>query len=444
MTDCRAILYAPSIRKDNVIAPGAFTSELLYLGQHLFNRGLSVSLLDAYADPKQEHALVELVGQNKPECLIVSLWKNESLLDGELNRIFSIVGLAKRASANTRVICIGSVAASIARELIVMFPEIDGIVTQKESLGPGFHSESSVDWLGVVRSYFSTMNRLTQEYLQCINPGYDNNSIVSLYSSRGCRKACSFCSYNKHLSKYQVRSMSDLSNDIVIMQRCFGVSRFALADNNFGDSAEQNLLRINEFLNSMKDQASQHFQLSLNISADGLSREVIDGLSRMNVKGILIGLESLDSNVLRTIYRKQLNLDHLKEMMDYLEKVGITPIVSYILFQPWLTYEGLCSQLEAIRGFGRHRLVHFLAKSVLQVVPGTIIETRLAAENLLIKNGIECSFRFRDTRVESIYLELSRFFRQHYSQFNYSSDGLAQLKIHEWEYARHLLNFFRS
>jgi|GEM_PF-6235625 len=435
-----ALLFAPSLRKEGVLLSGTHTSELLYLGQYLFDNGFDVGLVDAYADPREE---ARMLGRQQPDYIVVDLWKNESLLGDELHRLLSFIRDAKNVWAGTRSVFIGSISASIVRELLGDGTVVDAVVTQHDAATrPDDRTVDSIRDLDIIRRYFEPRSapRLTEEFLKSAELVLRPGDIVSLYSSKGCRKACSFCSYNRHIERRTVRPIEDLVSDIALVVRSFGVTRFALADNNFGDDPRETLARVNEFLKCRKPYAIDGIQLSLNMSCDGLTEAVLDGFKAMGVNSILLGLESFDPKTLSHIFHKRLDLGHFRRMVNYAERIGITPVVSYILFHPWLTYEQLRSQVDEIAEFGRYRLVHFLAKSLLQVVPGTSIEQRLTSEGLLTGGGMNRSFVFKDERVANVYTSLRGFFDAHYPDFNQSTTELARLKIAEWHFLTELLD----
>jgi hypothetical protein len=441
LTSPRAVLYAPSLQKSGIYLRDTYDSELLYLGQYLFDNCFEIRIVDAYAEPITEKHLLSTIRDFGAQYLIVHLWKNEILLNGEIYRILEILSIVKTDFPRLNITCIGSIAASL-RPFILDSPRysyIDGVITQSkvtvrsQGENPGYGQ--------VIKDYFASTPRLSEKYLLESGVHFDKAKVLSLYSSRGCRKACSFCSYNKHLTRYVARDMRELLDDISLLNSLYGTTHYALSDNNFGTNADQNCRRIDGFLDALYFRPVSGLQLSLNISSDGLDFRVVDGLRAMGVKAVLLGLESFNQKFLRNIFHKDIDISHFTGMVDYCEQSGIVPIISYILFHPWLTIHDLRSEIEMISNFGRYRLVHFLAKSVLQVIPGTRIERMLEQDGLLMAPGLfERTFIFNDKRVDDIYVKLNSFFDENFLNFNRTNRDLAAMKILEWNLIRGILD----
>lgn len=155
----------------------------------------------------------------------------------------------------------------------------------------------------------------------------------------------------------------------------------------------------------------------------------------------MVGFESFDVKILRQLYNKNINFDVAIPCIYEAENNGIKPVISYILFQPWLTLNELLDEIRAIDHFGRHRLVHFMAKSILQVIPRTKIERKLEQENLLIKCGFSRKFKFLHSDIANVYAELSAWTSRMLASRGMSFHELSSIKIAEWSFLKKLVNF---
>ncbi len=430
-----AVLYSPPLYKHGVLERGTHNSELLYLGQHLFDNGYSVILQDNFASPEDDKHLAETIKHLNPEVLIVNIWKNEYLLNGLWETIFSNLSEIKSEVPSTKIICIGSLPSLLGECIVESYPFVDAIVDQ---LSISSRNKPTNQILEYIKTYFSEFPKLTKEFLNHLNPKYSSDNTISLYSSRGCTKHCSFCSYNNHLRGWNSRDSADLIDDMTLFNETFGIERFALSDSNFGTNIKTNKERANAMLASKPD-SLKNLRLSLNISTEGLDEELIDTFSQIGVKGIMMGIESFDAQTRKKLFSKNTDINQARVVIGLLQDYEINPILSHILFHPWLTMDKLKLELQGIESFGPHLFVHFLSASKLQIIPNTPIEQIIERSGLLLRKGIYREFDFSDEHVKLIYLSLYSYFKENYQGVAHSNNSLAALKAKEWSLAKTLV-----
>lgn len=418
-------LYAPPIAKRGRWLEGTHDSELLYLGQHLFDHGHVVQVLDHFAHPPAERTIVDVIDR-RTSLLVVDLWKNEILLNGQLDRVLEEVEVARRVCGEIDVAFIGHIASSIKEHLEAKAPGYF-VVSQRRNSAQKELCGNPI--LRDIQDYYHRFPTLTKEYLLQVSPDVRKDDVVSVLSSRGCKKSCSFCSYNNHLHGWSYRSGSLLASDIILMHNLYGVKKFALSDNNFGVSRYENALRLRQLVASIP--VISDIEIRLNISADGLSAEVVDLMKKCGCRALLLGTESFDANTLKYVFNKKLDVEHMLDMIDYAQHVGLTPILSHILFHPWTTADSLQFELGKMRVVGRHLFIHFIANSVLQVVPNTRMEKMVSSAGLLESNGLNRGFRFKHANISLLHGLLVRHFCDHYQQSE-TIQQLARLRVSEW------------
>jgi len=405
--------------------------ELLYLGQYLFCKGHDIQLLDYYARPA--NGLLSELEEFNPDFLVAHVWRSELILNARMPLILDELARLKRR-LKFKIIAIGSMASAMHKEIIEYNDAVDFVVAAR-----GIYSLNDImpDICLDIRKYFGGFSVLTHDFLHQ-NVDYQSDDIVGLHSSRGCLRKCSFCSYNSDLTYgWKERDIKDLVSDIKIIHDLYGVTQFTLFDSNFSSNIKSNEKRA-RLLAKEVSSLSFEFDMSLNFSAEGLNKNIINDLKMASVKSILIGLESLNEQTLIR-YNKKQNIGHTISMIEYAEEVGIIPVVSYILFNPWMTIDGLKSEIERIEKFGRYKIPHFLANSELIVIPGTTIERLLRQEKLLIENKFYRNFIFKDKEVEEVHSKLTEFFRENISAYSSSIYSLAELKMKEWDYLKSIL-----
>lgn len=430
----KVVLYAPALAENNASVHDVHDGELLYLGQYLYNLGYTVRVIDCYAKPQTKENIVKSIASFSADILIVHLWKNAFLKDNRLNEIINNIKDLKKALKLKYVVGIGNIAVSLQEELLNYDETFDTIISELKIFSRNNHI---IEDFFLIKDYYKGFSALSENYLNDSKILFDTHDIVSVFSSRGCKKGCSFCSYNKDVSKWRDRSIKDLYNDITIIQDKFNVSNFGLYDSNFGNDANLNIEKTKEMATYFKN---KEMSLALNISLDGLNEKVIKNLQKSKVKAILVGLESLSENTLEYVYNKPQSLNHSLNMIELCEKNKIIPIVSYILFNPYMSYDDLIEEVNRIEEFGRYRITQFLSRSVVQVMPATKMEKMLERDNLLIKKDIFYrDFVFLDKNVKEIYDKINVFYKRNIKNYNQNAYTLSEFKYKEWLYLKSII-----
>lgn len=408
--------------------------EMLYLGQFLFNKGFTVKLFDNYLFGSQKE---ETIFEGfEPDTIIVHMASNELLIESSICKLLDFLLVVKRRLRVAKIIGIGSLATSLHEEIFTYNEALDDVIAEGSVFPRNNHSQSRIPEL--LNEYYRNGIILTDDYLIQSNLKFDALDVVPVFSSRGCLNRCSFCAYNSNIVGWKERSIDDLVTDIKTINRMFNCNKFAFFDNNFGFTCGQNETR-SELLATAISSLNFALSLSLNISCSGLNRIILHNFKRASVKGILIGLESLNQETLCKVYNKPQDVNHCRLMIEHIEQLGMVPIISYILFQPWLRLSQLKEEVERIEHFGRHRIIQFFSKSKLQVIPNTAIEHRLIREKLLVKGLLSREFIFEDSAVGVIHKNLKLFFSNNFSRYNKDLLSLTEFKIKEWEYLKILV-----
>lgn len=427
----RILITAPNPKKfDTVVVHG----ELVYLGEHLHFAGYKVDIDDGFSIGRQ-YIDRNRVASFCPDILVVDLFRNELLEKGGLERILDSVEELKEKHRISSVIAIGSISSSLREEILAYSSEIDWIV-DSNAMHSRFKASPYPEVSECIKNFYNGFRTLSASFLESIELRLPADAIMSLAASSGCPRRCSFCSYNAHVSTWRPREIRDLADEVEYFWDRHGIRRFALTDNNFGIDPIQNKDRLN-LMGLCFREKSINPKLSMNINAEGLSREVVEAMVNAGVDTILIGLESFNISTLRKIYNKYIDFETALPLISVAENAGIQPVISFILFHPWLTLEELRSEIRAIELFGRHRLIQFAANSILRVVPRTRIEQRLDRERLLIKRHFSRAFRFVDGEVGAIYQQVADWTMNALRCCRTDAD-ISNAKIDEWNLLKRL------
>lgn len=87
---------------------------------------------------------------------------------------------------------------------------------------------------------------------------------------------------------------------------------------------------------------------SINTRAECLTPSALRRMSETGLTNITVGLESLHQETLSKVYHKKVNYQHLLTILDEADRLGITILLSYILWQPFLTVEQLRFEVEQL------------------------------------------------------------------------------------------------
>ena len=401
------VLYAPSFY-DSPFRRNIVDGEVLYLAVHLRRLGYHVTVVDRFH--KAAGVAGDIGGVARANALmVVHLWTADAY--GEpLALVARDLATLRQAHPSLRVIAFGPLATSAEQDLLDS-GAVDGIARrwttswrEGSSAAPGLAALADA-----LQAYYSTFPSLTE--LQSRDLGLLRDSVVSVAGSRACKGRCTFCSYNADVGgEWLPRSMKESADDIAFLFRTAGVTRFAFSDNDFGGTvsdceARAELLATSLAQHGLEDEIS----ISVSVRPSTLSEKALTHLARAGVRTALVGVESFSAKSLR-LYGKPMDTAQLREICDAAERVGITIVASYILWHPFQTLDSLAYELAELRRFGRHRVPQFLARSVLQVIPGTPMERRLGNENLLVAGRFRRDFVYVDGETERAHARLKQWF----------------------------------
>ena len=268
--------------------------------------------------------------------------------------------------------------------------------------------------------------------------------MVSVSASRGCHGRCTFCAYNSDLGGgWTGLAIPAVVTDIAHLHRLTGATRFALADSDFGGTPAACRTRARQLADGLAAEGlNRELRLSINVRTETLDPATVQLLADAGVRTMLIGVESFNPDTLHRLYGKRQDLHKLAEVVAAADACGITTVASYILWHPWQTLASIRTELAAIETFARWRIPQFMARSRLLVIPGTVIEGKLAAGGLLGTGPFERQFRFADPDAAALDSALRGWFQQTalpvLEGLSEQRDGdltvLASLKMAEWQW----------
>jgi radical SAM superfamily enzyme YgiQ (UPF0313 family) len=288
------------------------------LASVLRENGYEVEIVSCRNEKLSVVDTVKRIQQFNPDCVGISIIYDLQLYSG-----LTIAREIKKCLPQVHIVFGGSLSSVIPKLLLLTFPFIDSIVK-----GEGEYSivtlvdvlKSNLSWKTVPglcwRSssgiQFNPQGKLvdldampvaSRDVLQSMHNR--NLPILNayLFTSRGCKGRCSFCTVPtlaresgsiKHRRRDPVKVVDEMESII----KEFGVSTFYMTDDNFlgyGEESKDCLLTMAEEILSRKLKIYFHAECR----ADNLIPEVLGKLRKAGFHQILLGLESGSDKTLR-------------------------------------------------------------------------------------------------------------------------------------------------
>ncbi|MES1975407.1 MAG: radical SAM protein [Pseudomonadota bacterium] len=400
-----AVHLASPAMFETSVKRGVVDGELSFLATGLRHDGFRVEVYDGYqtkSDPRS--SLSAAVAERDTEhVVLVHLWKVELLGEPLLN-VLQAFREVDRESPGVVIGAFGYLAASLGKRLNETGHMVDFVVTGER-----------IEWIAgavgpteIVRSVAeAARQRLAAVTVETggleLSNDIDHDSVVSISGSRGCRSRCTFCAYNADLGAgWRPRPVASIAEEIAAVLSQGRTRKIAFYDNDFGGgrvemTARTRALHVELDRRGILGTAD----IALNVRSDCLTGETIALLGEIGVKTMLVGLESFNEQTRLRLFGKRVDIGHLARMVESADRTGIELLLSYILWHPLQTLDGVQREVNEIVAWGRYRIPQFLSRSELLVVPGTPIEGILKRKGLLERHQpFKLRARFIDADAE--------------------------------------------
>lgn len=235
------------------------------------------------------------------------------------------------------------------------------------------------------------IDRIDYRYDFSIVPGADSaarnfrQAHMPLQTSRGCRFACSFCTWISLYGKsgYCVRPIEDVLHDIVHTIEYTGIRNFVVADNLFaGDAAytEELMHRIVRTFEGRNDKPLLTVLCRADQFAGGsgaLPEKTIGAMAKGGVTNVCLGLESINSRSLLQM-RKKSDLQTYYAASDCLRRNGIGFAGTFVAGFDGDGYEDIVNIAE----FGERIGLYTIQVYARGIMPGTVDDILSAHRNI--------------------------------------------------------------
>ncbi len=321
-------------RKANIMPPLGLASIAAYLDQAGFNS----SILDCYAHPDADSRFVELLREQRPALLGISV-TTASIHDG-----VRMAGLAKAELPELKV-AVGGPHVSALKEQVLEFSELidyavigEGEQTLLELAQLGGAAPEQVEGVVWRQSDGSIANngyRTTALVLDELPfPAYEklagypdayklpifnypkapNSSCIS---SRGCPYSCSYCDRSVFRRTFRYNSADYLYRHLVYLKDRFGIRHINFYDDQFTFHRG----RVEEFCRLMIERPLG-MTFNCAVRAEHVDRELLQLMKAAGCWMVSLGIESGDEELLSQ-HRQNANLDLLAETIRTIKSCGI-------------------------------------------------------------------------------------------------------------------------
>jgi len=211
------------------------------------------------------------------------------------------------------------------------------------------------------------------------NPGAQWH--MTLETNRGCPYQCTFCDWGSlTYSKVKQFNLSKVQGEIEWASKNLIVYIFN-ADANFGIFKE----RDKQIAILMKEKLSNTTVETINLTFAKNSNETIMEIAKilgsLN-RGVTVSVQSLNSNTLESIKRKNLNMNDMTEIFSLSKKHKVKPYSEFILGLPNETIDSWKQGLTDILEYGQHQSIEF---TFCQLLKNSELSSQQSRKNFKIK-----------------------------------------------------------
>lgn len=371
-----------TIKKALLFIPPAFTFKdyldinplpplgLGYLGAVLENRGIEVKIVDCLIEGWENRVEVEgdIIRIGLPFERIKEIIRNyqpdmvgvNSLFTTQRENAQNIYKLAKEVDKNIVTVA-GGAHPTVMPELVLSDPDVDYIVIgegeetiidlvdcleRKKDIstldGIGYKEEGKVKIIPKTK-FIEDLDKLPfparhllnmEKYfgLEASHGERRKSRFSPIVTSRGCPAGCTFCSAHRVWGKrFRPRSAENVIAEMKHIKEKYGIEEIMFED----DNTTLDVQRAEKLFDLMiKEKLNFIWDTPNGIAAWTLSERLLDKMKESGCYKINLALESGSQYVLNNIIKKPLNLEKVKPLAKYAQKIGLEVSIFLIMGLP--------------------------------------------------------------------------------------------------------------
>lgn len=200
-----------------------------------------------------------------------------------------------------------------------------------------------------------------------------------ILTSRGCPFSCTFCSGWRISGKqFRARSPENIIEEIKILQRKYKIREFQIWDDNFTLDKQ----RAKKFCDILiKENLNLKWWCPNGVRLETLDKELLLKMKESGCYAIALGIESGSERVQKDM-KKNLNFNHLREIVSFAHKIGMRTQGFFIIGYPTETKEDILKTIKLAKSLPLDRA----SISLFQPLFGSEIYEQLKKDNKIPKN----------------------------------------------------------
>ncbi len=378
----KVLLIKPMMHPDNVQPPLG----LGYLASVIKSGGFDVRILDLELLKKGADSTERILIQNRPDVVAIQCYTYGIGIVREY--------LKKVKEFDSGIITIlggPQVTGSPEETLEYMSPFADYLIAGEaefemvkllKALKEGVVPESNVIKAGLIEN----LDDIPFPCWELIDPSsyppaphgafYREFPVAPVIASRGCPYNCYFCEATVLSgSRVRYRSVENLTEEILFLNKRFGVREIHFVDDNFTFRRDY-VLKFCERILSKGLRLS--FACPNGVRIDSIDRELLSVMKRAGFYSLSLGIESGSQRVLDRI-NKKINLEDVKKAVKLLNEAGICAVGFFIIGFPFESREDIERTIEFAKSLDL-TLANFM---LYHPLPKTVLYEEMKESNLL-------------------------------------------------------------
>lgn len=200
-----------------------------------------------------------------------------------------------------------------------------------------------------------------------------------IITSRGCPFNCTFCTAKQISgSKWRFRSAENIIEELKILKMKYNIREFQIWDDNFTLNKE----RAKKFCDLLiKENLNLIWWCPNGVRLETLDKELLIKMKKSGCYAIALGIESGSEKIQKDM-NKNINFSHLKEMIDFSNKIGMRTQGFFIIGYPTETRADILKTIKLAKDLNLKRTAFHL----FQPLFGSEIYNKLKKEGKIPKN----------------------------------------------------------
>lgn len=155
-----------------------------------------------------------------------------------------------------------------------------------------------------------------------------NKPVIPMLTSRGCIFSCDYCGYPVFYKPYRKRSPENVIDEIRYIKERYNARSIVFRDPLF-TADKKRARQISELI--ISNHLNDGLEWTCETRLDFLDNDLVDILHESGLRGIHVGIETSNTDILSKTGRKPVKIVHQDNMVDYCYKKGVHILCFYVL-----------------------------------------------------------------------------------------------------------------